>query len=210
MKLDSKLDESADRAPFAAVSSAASPAYQAKHRQPDGNAAWGQQPKRELAHLGLPNVRRSGGSYFACSHSSTAPQACVSCSRASLPVRIGRRLESCTRKLRHGTAERLDSNPHGGTGRHLDPAAHALLMEVALSVPSCPAVMQRAQPQLYGTLTAVQRPGSGPPAGTKRTPAPDIAGGIRDLRFALRAADHYGRQQQPEYPSAADPRGGID
>lgn len=203
--------EPASCAPSMPIPWDASPAPHAVQRRQDGDATQGQQPEREVAHVGASNVRRSrGGPSAACSQSSTAPHACASCSRASLPVRIGRRLQRCTRMLRHNTAGRLGSGPRGGTGGHPDPAVHAFLMEVALSVPSCPAMMQRAQPQLYGTVAAVQRPGSGPPAGTKRTLAPDIAGGIRDLRFALRAADHYGRQQQPECPSAADPRGGID
>ena len=190
-----------------------SPALHAVQRQPDGSATWGQQPECEVEHVEVSNVRRSCGSTcMACSLSGTAPHACTSCSRASLPVCIGRRLERCTRRLRHNAAGRLGSpaSPHGGTGRHLDPAAHAFLTEVALSVPSCPAEMQRAQPQFLGTVAAVQRPCSGPLVGTKCRPAPDIAGGIRELRFALRAADHYERQQQPKCPSAADPCGGID
>lgn len=212
MKLDSKPEcDSAGHALLAARSSAASPTHQATHGQPDGNATRGQQPERELAHVGVAIVPRHGdGARTACSQSCAPPSACASCSRASLPVRIGRRLERSTRTLRHGTATGHGNGHRSSTGRQLDPAAHAFLMEVALSVPSCPAAMQRAQPQVLGTLAAVQRPGSGPPSGTKCKPAPDVAGGIRELQFALRAADHCGRKQQLRYTHAAAPCGGVD
>jgi hypothetical protein len=201
--------QAASCAPSMPIPWDASPALHAVQRQPDGNAT--SQPEREVEHVEASNVRRiCGSTCTACSLSSTAPHACASCSRASLPVRIGRRLERCTRRLRHNAADSCGSSHHGGTGRHLDPAAHAFLTKVALSVPSCPAGMQRAQPLILGTVAAVQRPSSGPPARTKCTPVPDIAGGIRELRFALRAADHYGPQQQLKHPSAAAHCGGVD
>jgi hypothetical protein len=76
-------------------------------------------------------------------------------------------------------------------GTHLDPAAHAFLLEVALSVPSCPAETQRQQFSALADLAATQQPVRRPNTLANHTQMPDVAGEVRELRFALRAADHY-------------------
>lgn len=78
----------------------------------------------------------------------------------------------------------------------LDPVAHAFLREVAMSVPSCPAALQRpsaAELQAAGT----QRTGSGFGIPDGREALPDLAGSVRELRFALRLAEHSAKPQLP-------------